>query len=37
MQAYFKNFNLQTEPQLYVEFIKDVDQVKRIFPLYDRE
>lgn len=37
IRAYGKNFVVQTNPDLYVQFIKDVDAVKRGFPYYDRE
>lgn len=37
VSAYYKNFELQTKPESYVQFIKNVDAVRSAYPYYDRE
>lgn len=37
IRAYYKNFQLQTQPDAYVQFIKNVDAVLSAYPYYDRE
>lgn len=37
IKAYYRNFQLQTRPETYIQFIKNIDAVRSSYPYYDRE